>query len=419
MNEFVDVTVQLPIGGEVVAGTLESVSSRTGSVPTARFRYNTDYLEARGSYNLSPDLYFSSGLQETPVHRQMFLAFEDAAPDRWGRDLIQEEARFQAKRSGEYLKRLSAYETLIRVPDNTRQGALRFWQNGVSVGADAHPDTVKLIDWASLVDAAESFNSNHATEETLKQLFRYGSSSPGGARPKTNVIGDDGRLKIAKLPHKSDRWDVSRWEAVALTMARQSGILVPDHLLHSFDVNRSILLLDRFDRGEGGVRRGYISARTLLQVEDHDVYRGSYVHFAERLREVSGRDDLHELFRRIVFTLLVTNADDHMRNHGLLRGRRGWQLAPSFDVNPERNPSFDSTPISRDGDPTARELRELFELRDAFDLSEQDARQIIIQVEQSTRDWCQIGIALGEDPGAMEFFAPMFEGPNREWASSL
>lgn len=418
MTDRVRVTVSLPDGREVEAGVLEQIRSRVGSVPTATFTYLDSYLRLDGSYNLSPELFFATGAQDTPVHRQLFGGFEDAAPDSWGKELIQEEARLEGRHRGERVSRLSAFESLIWVPDNTRQGALRFWNGQAPVGRDAAPSTADLVDWDMLVNAADSLHTRAPNEEGLLALFRYGTS-PGGARPKTNVITSSGKLAIAKLPHRNDRWDVSRWEAVTLVMAERAGISVPKHHLRPFDEDRSILLLERFDRGENGQRIGYLSARSLLEIEDQDAYKGSYTHFAERLRMQAGRSDLHELFRRIAFSLMVTNADDHMRNHGLLRGRTGWRLAPSFDVNPARNPSFDSTPITRDSDPVERDLRELFEVRENFDLNESAAKTILLQVEQATRDWAAAGKDLGEPSESIQFFEPMFEHSNREWVRSL
>ena len=413
----VRVTVELPGAGDVVAGTLTEIPSRTGSTPSATFAYESAYLKQAGSYNLSPDLYFSGGPQATPIHRQMFMAFEDAAPDTWGRDLIQEQARLEARARGEYAGRLSSFQSLVRVPDHGRQGALRFWDGEVALRHGGPAKPIEEWDWVRLVEASRHFTAPHEIDEGLRQLFRYGTSA-GGARPKVTV-SRDGRLSIAKLPHRDDRWDVSRWEAAALIMAGSAGIAVPNHRVQPFDHDRSILLLDRFDRDELGHRIGYISARTLLEIEDQDQYRGSYTQLAERLGQVGGRADLPELYRRVAFTVMVTNADDHMRNHGLLRGRDGWRLAPSFDVNPALNPSFESTPITPQSDRVHRDLRELLDVREAFELTEHQARLAIKEVESATRDWAAVGRSLGEPEESIGFFADAFEHLNREWARGL
>lgn len=416
---IVEIKVQLPSGFELTAGVLQDVPSRTGSKPTATFRYAPAYLAAPGSYNLSPELQLDSSPQDTAVHRQMFMGFEDSGPDRWGRDLLQEDERHRARTEGRGYGRLSTFEELIRVPDNTRQGAIRFFVEGQPAGRDADPGRANLVDWPNLMSAADTIASGQRLDdEMLQQLFRYGSSSPGGARPKVNVIGADGQLQLAKLPHKDDRWDVSFWESAALTMAARAGITVPRHALHKFDDHRSILLIDRFDCRDHS-RVGYLSARTLLWIEDHDHDRGSYTQFAERLGQVAGQADLEELFRRVAFTVLVGNADDHMRNHGMLRERDGWKLAPSFDVNPSIGPSFDSTPVRPGSDPQHRDLRELLEMREVFRLTFSQAVTIFKEVEDATRDWSRVALEAGHEPEDVNRFAEAFEGQNREWVKQL
>lgn len=413
-----ELAVVLPDGNEITAGLLESVASAQGSRMFTRFSYDRAYLEAPGAYNLSPDLTLSQGVQEPPVRREMFLAFEDAGPDRWGRELLQEFANLNARANGTPIRRSTAFETLLAVSDNTRQGAIRLYIDGRPVGADARVRQASQLDWQDLLRLVDLAQEGRAPEGAIANLVQMGSASPGGSRPKVDVRTGSGSLNLAKLPQAADRWDVGLWEEVALQLADKSGIRVPRHRLHRIDPKRSILLIERFDR-QGDQRVGYISARSLLQIEDHAPDRGDYVRLSRELLRHGGREDQAELFRRVAFSVLVTNTDDHMRNHGLLRHRRGWSLSPVFDVNPDRLVSAPSTPLSKADGFGGRELRRLFELRDDFSLTEMEAKQILIEVEVGTRAWAEIARGLGESAESVEAFARAFEGPSREWVRSL
>lgn len=410
----VDVSVQLPSGTEIPAGVLREEPSPTGGAPFVSFRYHAEYLAAPGSYALSPELHLDTGLQRPPVHRPMFLGFEDAGPDRWGRDLLQEEERLLARHDGRPYGRLSALDSLLRVSDSTRQGAIRFWSDGAPLGRSALPDRVDTVDWPRLLAAAADAEAGRNVASALEILFQFGSASPGGARPKVQVTDDSGSLWLAKLPAHGDRWDVSLWEEVTLTLAARAGIRVPPHRLERVGEGRSILLVRRFDR-EDGRRIGYRSARTLLQLDDHEIDRRSYTDLAGALRRTASTEDVHELFRRVAFTLLVGNLDDHMRNHGLLRTKTGWRLSPMFDVNPHWGSGFDSTPIVPSGPTRRREIHELLDVADAFDLSTDTAMTILREVEYATRDWAATAIGAGAEQENLEPFAALFDGPARDW----
>jgi serine/threonine-protein kinase HipA len=195
-----------------------------------------------------------------------------------------------------------------------------------------HPasDVPKLVALPKLLYAAERFSAEE-DESSISYLLDAGSASLGGARPKASVT-DNGKLLMAKFPHRQDEWDVMGWEWVMLEMAGEFHIRVPAHKLVPID-GRNVLITERFDR-DGDTRIGYISAMTLLGLEDGE--RADYADIALGLRDVSvsPKDDLEELFRRIVFSIFVNNTDDHLRNHGFIRSGSGWRLSPLFDVNP-------------------------------------------------------------------------------------
>jgi len=189
-------------------------------------------------------------------------------------------------------------------------------------------------------------------------LLLHAGSSLGGARPKAHVRMDSGRVAIAKFPSASDEWNVMAWEKTALDLAAAAGIRTPVNHLVSV-AGGAVLVIDRFDRVDDGRRRGYMSAMTALEATDGDVR--SYVDIAEILEEqaLEVTAELAQLWRRVAFSILISNTDDRLRNHALLHVRgNSWTLSPAFDLNPNpaTGPKYLSTAI---GDDTAADLRDL------------------------------------------------------------
>lgn len=405
-----DVRVVLPGGREVHVGELSSERVGTTTRMLSTFAYEDEYLADVHAYALSSELPLVRGPQETPVHRDMFMCFEDAGPDSWGRALISEQRK---KGSG----RPSTFEYLLAVDDSTRQGAIRLVLNGEYQRGSDDTSPGSDVDWNELVRASDRYAEGVEVQEALSTLLRYNSSSPGGARPKSNVTIEES-LWLAKLPANGDRWDVEQWEAISAAMARNAGITVANFRHHKIRDGRSIFLSQRFDRAQDGTRLGYMSARTLLRLEDFDFNRGSYQQLAGEIRRVMGTGDFTELFRRVAFTLLINNTDDHMRNIGFLRGEDRWTLAPAFDMNPMREPS-EATPLHRDGDREHRNIRELVDMHDVFELSRTEAQQIITSTARVTQHWADYASKFGVKKDQLAFFAPMFEHQNLETALAL
>ena len=331
------VDVLVHIGGEELpAGRLWS--HRRRDTESATFSYADSYLGHRDAYPLDPALPLVAGQQQTPVGRAIFGAFSDCAPDRWGRRLIQRGERRRAAREDRAERRFGEIDYLLGVRDDLRQGALRFRDPGSRAYiAEADEGVPYLLDLPRSLGAADRLERDEVTDAELETLLR-GGSSLGGARPKAHVIDQAGRIAIAKFPSPStDVWDVMRWEAVALTLARGAGIRVADHRVHEID-GRPVLIVDRFDR-QGDRRIGYVSAMTMLEATDGD--HASYLDIASVIEGQSqaATDDLRQLWRRIAFSVLITNTDDHLRNHGFLRtSTAGWTLSPAFDLNPYPGP---------------------------------------------------------------------------------
>jgi serine/threonine-protein kinase HipA len=251
----VEVTVQ--IGGEdIVAGRL-FMHARRGT-ESASFTYDQSYLGHPNAYTLDPALPRGLGPQHTPAEKAIFTAFSDAAPDRWGRSLMERGERSRAKALGVTPRTLTSADFLLGVNDFLRQGAIRFREPGSDVFFSRDGAGIPyLVSLSALLEAADAVERGSQTDARVQNLVAAGGSL-GGARPKAAVMNGRGRLCIAKFPksHDVDEWDVIGWEKVALDMAADAGITVPKTELIRID-GRHALLLERFDRSAHG-RIGYV-----------------------------------------------------------------------------------------------------------------------------------------------------------------
>lgn len=382
------------------------------------FAYDPSYLARGDAYALDPELPLVTGSSTTAVGKRIFGAFSDSAPDRWGRKLIARSEARRVEREGGGQRTFGEFEFLLGVRDDARQGALRFAspKNGeyLAPGSTGVPP---LIELPQLLSAAGRLDQGLEDDEDL-QLLLKGGSSLGGARPKAHVISRSGRLAVAKFPSPStDDWDVIRWEAVALELAGRSGVLVPAHELLLID-DRPVLVLDRFDRAEG-TRIGYASALTMLGLKDGD--QSSYVELADIItgNSPSARQDLRELWRRMAFNVLISNLDDHLRNHGFLRtSSAGWSLSPAFDLNPDPRPGGRLLQTSIDMNSYEANLSALMNVRPQFRLEEGEARQILADVSEATSEWRGVAARVGLDH-EIAIMAPAFEHKDAERARSL
>jgi serine/threonine-protein kinase HipA len=394
---------------DVLAGRLWS--HRRRGAESATFAYDAGYLARPDSYALDPALSLVGGQQQTPVGRAMFGAFSDCAPDRWGRRLIARAERRRARREGGAERSFGEIDHLLGVRDDLREGALRFRDPATGVYlANEDAGVPLLIDLPRLLDASERLERDEAGEEELRTLLR-GGSSLGGARPKAHVLTEDGAVAIAKFPSPaSDEWDVMRWEAVTLALARAAGVHVADWMLHTVD-GKAVLIVDRFDR-VGDRRVGYVSAMTMLGVGDGD--RASYLEIAEVIERHSptAGEDLRQLWRRIAFSILVSNTDDHLRNHGFLRSNSaGWALSPAFDLNPDPSPGPKRLSTAIDFDDTTASVDTLMGVAEHFRLDAHDARRVLGEVSDATGRWRMVAAQAGLDRAAVEQMAPAFDAP--------
>ncbi len=401
-------------GRDALAGHLYSHRSR--GAESASFTYEQSYLADRDAYALDPALPLLSGTLQSPLNQRIFGAFSDSCPDRWGQRLIERSERRRAELPGGTARSLGAFDLLLRVRDDLRQGAIRYAIEGAFV-ADDLSGVPAMTDLPTLLSAADQVAADSDDSQSLALLLRAGSSL-GGARPKAHVRNNNGRVAIAKFPSPSDDWNVMAWEKVALELAAAAGIWTPENSLVTI-AGRDVLIVDRFDRGPGGQRRGYMSLMTALEASDGDVR--SYVDIAEALEERSLRagDELAQLWRRVAFSILISNTDDHLRNHALLHVRGdSWSLSPAFDLNPnpEPGPKHLSTAINGD---TLADLRDLLAVASLFRLDDSEALEILAQVRSAVLSWRHVAARHGLSKSAVALMAPAFEHPQAELASAL
>ena len=405
-----DVVIYTDLGREThLVGFLWLTAHRRGTMAST-FQYADSWMEDRASFAVDPHLVLTSA---GPFHKdRLFGAVGDSAPDRWGRTLMARAERMRAKEEGRARRHLREIDYVLGVSDLTRQGSLRF-ALAEDEGFLAPPDKSAIppmVELPKLMAAAQGFLDNQDNEEYLRILLAPGSSL-GGARPKASVIDENGRLSIAKFPQKDDTHSVGAWEQLALELARDSCIRTAESRLLSID-GLDVILLPRFDRDEE-IRIPFLSAMSVVDAVDQEVR--SYLEIAEAIRRfgAAARKDLRELWRRMVFNVLISNTDDHLRNHGFLyAGAGGWTLSPAYDINPvpgEIKPRFLSTAIGEDPEDTSASLALALEVAEYFDLEEEEARTIAREVAEVTRQWADRAKAMGIPGSQIDFMASAFE----------
>lgn len=383
------------------AGTLHTTTRRGRASST--FTFHADYLSSEGAYSPEPAWQLTSGAW--PTDGALPRSFQDAAPDRWGRHLIAKRHRAGDGRGGS--RTLTDVDYLLGVSDETRQGALRFSVPPDPTFVDVRADVPKLVELPRLLAAADLVARDEGREAAaVKELLDAGTGSLGGARPKASVR-DGEALSLAKFGHHHDGWDVMVWESTMLQLAQGAGLTVPEWALHRVG-DAAVLLMRRFDRDQG-TRIGYVSAMTMLEKADGE--RGDYADVADAVTLHSPRAhaDVRELWRRIAFSVAVNNTDDHLRNHGFLRTRGGWQLSPVFDVNP--NPALGAARATSllGQDTQAGTAAALRECAPEFDIDHEAARDAVGQVCDAVASWRVVADELGAPRADVERFAPVFE----------
>jgi serine/threonine-protein kinase HipA len=377
----------------VRAGVLHVSASRGKEVFS--FNYDPDWLNSENARQLDPSLGLFAGRQFSSVDRQNFGVFLDSSPDRWGRVLMQRREAQLARKEGRDPRGLLDSDYLLGVYDGFRMGALRFRIDPDGPFLDDNEDHASPP-WTSLRELEEAClgierdDSGRAPnyDRWLRMLISPGASL-GGARPKAAVVDEQGRQWIAKFPSIRDEFDQGAWEYVVHQLATDAKITVPPASSRSFGGVHHTFLTRRFDRADGGQRLHFASAMTLLQHQDGDdaLAGASYLEMVEFLAGHGAQPerDLQELWRRIVFSMYVSNVDDHLRNHGFLLGSDGWSLSPAFDINPD--PDGDGLRLNVSDDDNAQDLALARRVAKHFRVSDADADRSISSIGDAVRNW--------------------------------
>lgn len=370
-------------------GTLYRHEVRT-DVPAA-FEYDKEWLKHDHAFALDPRLALWRGEQHPPADAPAFGVFMDSAPDRWGRVLMERREAAAAVREARKMRTVHEMDFLLGVYDHTRMGGLRFCEPGgpfLDNSDNAAPPVTDLKELAYICSRIEEPGVERLPEyERWLALLIAPGTSLGGARPKANFTDDDKRLWIAKFPAKDDRYNVGGWEYLMHVLARKAGLIVPDARLEYLSDQYGTFCSARFDRTAEG-RRMYASAMTLLERQEGEV-GASYLDLAEFISDHGAQghlgEDLAQLFRRVLFNVLVGNRDDHLRNHGFIREPSGWRLSPAFDINPNTAKLTHALAIdSKNAEPDIRIAMEQAEL---YRLSREAAKSMLDEVRDAIEDW--------------------------------
>lgn len=378
------------------------------------FAYDANWLKTSSfSLYLDPDLQLYAGRQYPTGEKDVFGLFADSSPDRWGRLLMTRRERILAEQEGRKPRKLLGSDFLLGVYDETRMGAIRFKldKDGPFLSDDSETPTPPWTSLRTLEEASRQFENDESGLESkwINQLIKPGSSL-GGARPKATVLDPKGNLWIAKFPSKHDDVNVGAWEKATHELASLCGLDVPESMLVNFSRYGSTFLVRRFDRN-GSSRVHFASAMTMLGKTDGASAAGgsSYLELVSFIKSngAAPKRDLVELWKRIVFSMAVSNTDDHMRNHGFLLQRDGWHLSPLYDVNPV--PEGDTLSLCVNEDDATISLDLALEIAPYCGLKAKYAVATADEILKIVREnWNRLATECGLSRSAQEYMRPAF-----------
>ena len=380
------------------------------------FEYEPPWLQQPEVFAFDPDLALVAGPQYPAPDRSTFGIFLDSSPGRWGRVLMQRRENTVARREGRRPRALTEWDFLLGVHDATRLGALRFRAapGQPFIDSDRHLAAPPITSLRELAAASLRFEQHIDDEEHpdyerwLSQLFAPGTSL-GGARPKASVRDEAGVLCMAKFPSRQDTRDVGAWELLAHRLAARAGIVVPQvRALRFADSPYTTFLVKRFDRTPQGGRLAFVSAMTLTQRIDGEA-GASYLDLVDLLqsRGADTRADCEQLFRRVVFSILIHNTDDHLRNHGFFIDARGIRLSPAYDINPSIEHRELSLAINEVE--TACDVSIAMEACQDYGLNKEQADGVRKQALAAVAQWRSEADALGIPKSEQALMASAFE----------
>jgi serine/threonine-protein kinase HipA len=410
-----ELSVYVDLKGQTVPVGRLWVKERQGK-ESATFEYDASWLKHAQKFSLGPSLPLTSGKHHSD--KGLFGAFSDPAPDRWGQKLMRRFELESAQAEGRAPRTLLGSDFLAGVDDEIRLGALRFKRPGddqflAHTGRPVPP----LLELRELLSATDRIEKGKARKKDIQLVLAPGGSL-GGARPKA-TIRDREKLLVAKFPSPTDQWPVIPWEAVVLNLAEKAGVSVSPHRIVRIGA-KMVLLTERFDREAGDKRLPYMSAMTALSAQDHE--DRSYLEILEVLRRDGAypAQDARQLWRRMAFNVLVSNTDDHLRNHGFLWAGQGWRLSPAFDMNPA--PPIVGARVHalalNELDHTAS-IDTVMSIAADFGLSASEAMRIAGEIAASASTWRSAAAVQNISAADIAFMAGAFDHSDLKTAAAL
>ncbi len=385
------------LNGPVLMGELGTQRIRGKEIFS--FSYSDTWIERPACRMLDPELQFYRGRQYAPDHRPNFGVFLDSSPDRWGRLLMKRREALVAREENRPERVLLESDYLLGVFDTLRMGGIRF-----KVDAQGHflnnedgfsaPPMASLRELEYACRMIEQGGRGKGGNNGLKWLMVLlaPGSSIGGARPKAGVRDENNHLWIAKFPSLHDNIDVGAWEMVLHQMAVKAGIEVPQARLIQLAGRCRTFLSRRFDRSAAGRRIHIASAMTMLgYLDGTGANEGvSYLELAGFITRNchNSINDLEQLWRRIVFNIMVSNTDDHLRNHSFILDIEGWRLSPAYDMNP--NPFGTGLSLNISETDNALDLDLALDVAKYFKIKNNRAREIQSEITKAVNQWHQI-----------------------------
>ena len=391
--------------GEALRPVGEIVFEADGRRQACMFRYATEWLADSGRFAVAPTMplsatpFYSAASRERP-RSALPGAIADGAPDSWGRGLIRKALPGT----------LTKIDYLLAVDDATRQGALRYLDEEGRPLSRAYPPTPRLAELDELRRLAGLSVDALRRDPAARERLLGSAGSLGGARPKASVRDERGNLTIAKFTSADDTMPIERAEVATLKLARAADVNAASARVALGDTGRPVALVDRFDR-VADERVHYLSAQSFIGAET--ATGAYYTDIADALRAhaLDPRAQLTELFRRVLFTILVSNNDDHLKNHGLLHAGGGlWALSPAFDINPQpHRRRLLETGISEISG-NAASIEVALDAAPFFDI-ERDAAVVMLSRMVSTIDeqWRACCRAAGMTAAEIEMYEPAFD----------
>lgn len=404
----------LGIKEPILMGTLYSEIIRGKEIFS--FQYTDEWMNSKYAQIIDPDLQLYKGTQYLDDKKSNFGIFLDSSPDRWGRLLMRRREAVLARVEKQPEKILFESDYLLGVFDEYRMGGLRFkaildgpFLNNNSQFAIPPWTSLNELEQASLKIESDDIIDDPEYLKWLNMLIAPGSSL-GGARPKASISDDTNNLWIAKFPSLSDEKDIGGWEMVVHDLAVESGLNVADAMVKKYSNKYHTFLTKRFDRTSHKKRIHFASAMTMLGYTDGtDFHEGvSYLELAEFLVTNGAKvnHDLEELWKRIVFSICVTNTDDHLRNHGFILTDKGWTLSPAYDINPVENGTGLKLNISENDNSLDFDLA--FDVIEYFRLDEKKALDIIKQIKYIVSNWRSLASSYNISKTEQELMAKAF-----------